>query len=186
MRRAGFFPAAFFKAASAGATPGGAGYATIRRAQESLSFGAFRLYGKRRRAEAAPSDRCFFRKNARAHTFFLSSPFSTDTKDVCPGGETGIRKGLKIPRPQGLAGSSPAPGTISIFFESKAVFLHGFSFFYKRFLKNPHVPYACTDGVNLFSESQGLSFTSMYDKEYREQGMFLLQGGCMKRCPVRQ
>src|SRR5512142_1320306 len=28
-----------------------------------------------------------------------------------PGGETGIRKGLKIPRPQGHAGSSPAPGT---------------------------------------------------------------------------
>ena len=45
-------------------------------------------------------------------TFFLSSFFSADTKDVCPGGETGIRKGLKIPRPQGLAGSSPAPGTI--------------------------------------------------------------------------
>ena len=28
-----------------------------------------------------------------------------------PGGETGIRKGLKIPRPQGHAGSTPAPGT---------------------------------------------------------------------------
>src|SRR4029079_18908672 len=27
------------------------------------------------------------------------------------GGETGRRKGLKIPRPQGRAGSSPAPGT---------------------------------------------------------------------------
>ena len=28
-----------------------------------------------------------------------------------PGGETGIRMGLKIPRPQGHAGSTPAPGT---------------------------------------------------------------------------
>src|SRR5215212_1536274 len=28
-----------------------------------------------------------------------------------PGGETGRRKGLKIPRPQGHAGSTPAPGT---------------------------------------------------------------------------
>ena len=28
-----------------------------------------------------------------------------------PDGETGIRKGLKIPRPQGHAGSTPAPGT---------------------------------------------------------------------------
>ncbi len=28
-----------------------------------------------------------------------------------PDGETGIRKGLKIPRPQGYAGSTPAPGT---------------------------------------------------------------------------
>ena len=30
---------------------------------------------------------------------------------ICPGGETGRHKGLKIPRPQGHAGSSPAPGT---------------------------------------------------------------------------
>ena len=29
----------------------------------------------------------------------------------CPGGETGRRKGLKIPRPQGHTGSSPVPGT---------------------------------------------------------------------------
>ena len=29
----------------------------------------------------------------------------------CPGGEIGKHKGLKIPRPQGLAGSSPALGT---------------------------------------------------------------------------
>ena len=28
-----------------------------------------------------------------------------------PGGETGKRRGLKIPRPRGLAGSKPAPGT---------------------------------------------------------------------------
>ena len=31
-----------------------------------------------------------------------------------PGGETGRRKGLKIPPPQGDAGSTPAPGTIRI------------------------------------------------------------------------
>ncbi len=31
----------------------------------------------------------------------------------CPGGEIGRRKGLKIPRPKGRAGSTPAPGTIS-------------------------------------------------------------------------
>ena len=30
----------------------------------------------------------------------------------CPGGEIGRRKGLKIPRPHGRAGSIPAPGTI--------------------------------------------------------------------------
>lgn len=30
----------------------------------------------------------------------------------CPGGETGIRKGLKIPRPQGHVGSTPTPGTM--------------------------------------------------------------------------
>jgi hypothetical protein len=29
----------------------------------------------------------------------------------CPGGGIGRRKGLKIPRPQGRAGSTPAPGT---------------------------------------------------------------------------
>jgi hypothetical protein len=32
--------------------------------------------------------------------------------DVCPGGETGRRKGLKIPREQSRAGSTPALGTI--------------------------------------------------------------------------
>ena len=31
-----------------------------------------------------------------------------------PGGEIGRRKGLKIPRPHGRAGSIPAPGTISM------------------------------------------------------------------------
>ncbi len=31
----------------------------------------------------------------------------------CPGGETGRRKGLKIPRGQPRAGSIPAPGTIT-------------------------------------------------------------------------
>ena len=30
---------------------------------------------------------------------------------ISPGGETGRRKGLKIPRPYGCAGSTPAPGT---------------------------------------------------------------------------
>ena len=31
-----------------------------------------------------------------------------------PGGEIGRRKGLKIPRPHGRAGSIPAPGTVYI------------------------------------------------------------------------
>ena len=31
-----------------------------------------------------------------------------------PDGETGRRKGLKIPHPQGYVGSSPTPGTIEI------------------------------------------------------------------------
>ena len=35
-------------------------------------------------------------------------------KSVCPGGEIGRHKGFKIPRSKGRAGSSPAPGTISI------------------------------------------------------------------------
>ena len=30
---------------------------------------------------------------------------------LCPGGETGRHKGLKIPRLRGRAGSIPAPGT---------------------------------------------------------------------------
>lgn len=33
---------------------------------------------------------------------------------TCPDGGIGRHKGLKIPRPQGCAGSSPAPGTIDI------------------------------------------------------------------------
>ena len=32
---------------------------------------------------------------------------------ICPGGEIGRRKGLKIPRGQPRAGSIPAPGTIN-------------------------------------------------------------------------
>ena len=32
--------------------------------------------------------------------------------EQCPGGEIGRRKGLKIPRGQPHAGSTPAPGTI--------------------------------------------------------------------------
>ena len=35
-------------------------------------------------------------------------------KSMSPGGETGRRKGLKIPRPCGRAGSSPAPGTTNL------------------------------------------------------------------------
>ncbi len=42
---------------------------------------------------------------------FDSGP-SLQTNDVCPGGETGRRKGLKIPREQSRAGSTPALGTI--------------------------------------------------------------------------
>ena len=44
-------------------------------------------------------------------SFLLSTFQAADTKGACPGGETGKRKGLKIPRPHGFAGSSPAPGT---------------------------------------------------------------------------
>ena len=33
-------------------------------------------------------------------------------QQLCPGGEIGRHKGLKIPRLNGRAGSSPAPGTI--------------------------------------------------------------------------
>ena len=37
---------------------------------------------------------------------------ASSCKIVCPGGETGRRKGLKIPRSEnGRAGSIPAPGT---------------------------------------------------------------------------
>ena len=36
-------------------------------------------------------------------------------KRDCPGGGTGRRKGLKIPRPNGRAGSRPAPGTSLVF-----------------------------------------------------------------------
>ena len=35
----------------------------------------------------------------------------------CPGGGIGRHKGFKIPRLKGRAGSSPAPGTISLFFK---------------------------------------------------------------------
>ena len=34
-------------------------------------------------------------------------------QQLCPGGEIGRHKGLKIPRLNGRAGSSPAPGTIA-------------------------------------------------------------------------
>src|SRR5262245_65481957 len=39
--------------------------------------------------------------------------FDSDSRlhEPSPGGETGRHKGLKIPRPQGHAGSTPAPGT---------------------------------------------------------------------------
>src|SRR5687767_1168695 len=42
----------------------------------------------------------------------IPTPASKAQAGPRPGGETGRRKGLKIPRPQGRAGSSPAPGTI--------------------------------------------------------------------------
>ncbi len=45
--------------------------------------------------------------NARPYQAFVEVP--------CPGGGIGRRKGLKIPRWQHRAGSSPAPGTISPF-----------------------------------------------------------------------
>ena len=53
-----------------------------------------------------------------ASIFFLLSPADSDPLIVYhvalasrPGGEMGRRKGLKIPRRQLRAGSSPAPGT---------------------------------------------------------------------------
>ena len=38
--------------------------------------------------------------------------FSSSKHFTCPSGGIGRRKGLKIPRPQGHAGSNPASGTI--------------------------------------------------------------------------
>ena len=38
---------------------------------------------------------------------------------LCPGGEIGRHKGLKIPRLNGCAGSTPAPGTSSVFLLSR-------------------------------------------------------------------
>ena len=53
-------------------------------------------------------------KKAQRRAFFLSLCPCADTKEMCPGGETGKRKGLKIPRSQELAGSTPAPGTTAV------------------------------------------------------------------------
>ena len=42
---------------------------------------------------------------------------------TCPGGGIGRHKGLKIPRPHGLAGSSPALGTIILPRKCEAILL---------------------------------------------------------------
>ena len=39
-----------------------------------------------------------------------------NAQSTCPGGGIGRHKGLKIPRQQWRAGSSPAPGTIYMFY----------------------------------------------------------------------
>lgn len=113
---------------------------SIKKSHEELRIGrtgirieAQAVLGKGR--EGGGRKRGRTRKIGRFSTFFLSSFFSADTKEACPGGETGIRKGLKIPRPQGLAGSSPAPGT-------KQVISEGSMFFQKK------------HGAFLFSMSQ--------------------------------
>ena len=43
---------------------------------------------------------------------YQAGPCKIPPRGICPGGEIGRRKGLKIPRWQHRAGSSPAPGTI--------------------------------------------------------------------------
>ena len=40
-----------------------------------------------------------------------AGPIPASASKTCPGGETGRRKGLKIPREQSHAGSIPALGT---------------------------------------------------------------------------
>ena len=51
--------------------------------------------------------------NAFSAAALTSLMFLSDSPQViCPGGEIGRHKGLKIPRLNGRAGSSPAPGTI--------------------------------------------------------------------------
>ena len=49
---------------------------------------------------------------ASASKFRINNSIITN---VCPGGGIGRHKGLKIPRQQWRAGSSPAPGTKNIF-----------------------------------------------------------------------
>ena len=82
---------------------------------------------------------------------------------VSPGGEIGRRKGLKIPRWQHRAGSSPAPGTLEIYSSSKSpssspssskskhlYILSNFS----RLLKNKHIATqlrGCENSDSLFA-----------------------------------
>jgi hypothetical protein len=55
-----------------------------------------------------------FAKPCTSVQFRVQPPISLLLNRVCPGGGIGRRKGLKIPRPYGRAGSIPAPGTIQI------------------------------------------------------------------------
>ncbi len=48
------------------------------------------------------------------YIFYKVDCFGKETSSLSPGGEIGRRKGLKIPRLKGRAGSIPAPGTIII------------------------------------------------------------------------
>ena len=66
---------------------------------------------RRRAAPAIPSTM----GRARVFSCKLGGELLNDVP--CPGGETGIRKGLKIPRTHVLAGSIPAPGTMPFLWE---------------------------------------------------------------------
>ena len=49
---------------------------------------------------------------------------------ICPGGGIGRHKGLKIPRQQWRAGSSPAPGTIIFLYLIKHIHLSDYVYCY--------------------------------------------------------
>ena len=62
---------------------------------------------------AAEDAECQPRTHARMRRDIAGGAHRTCIMSLGPDGETGIRKGLKIPQPKGYAGSTPAPGTMS-------------------------------------------------------------------------